>query len=366
MNSFIRLKNILFFILFFTFFKVTLAQSFDRLYEQTSKLVDEDKYQKAFDQGLALDNLGSENNNNLQISKANYLIAKAFKKQENYLQTIKYATKSFDFAETEQDLEYQIKSGELLAWAYVYIGFYDEANIILTKLSDFSANYKGDNKHFLKYKILYRQASLMRKKEEKPKQILQIYFQALDEIKQFNFKNNLYQKNENFLSLYNNIGLTYKSINIDSAFHYYEKAYQHRDINDARGIADLETNLASYYVNKNENKKAISLLNESIPTLIKSDHKFLTAESYKVLSEAYKKDGNAEKSLEYNTLYLTYKDSLNLKRNQSVNEAVEYLKKINHKENNETQNSPNFYMIFGIIAVLILALLFVLKKKKTA
>lgn len=361
----VRLKKFLFLTLFFSLIELTFAQNFDKLYEQTSVLIDQDQYQKAFDKCLELDNLGNENNDNLQISKANYLLAKTFKKQENYLQTIKYATRSNDFAQTNQNLEYQIKSGELLAWAYVYIGFYDQANAILDDLNKLLNDYNGDNKHFLNYKILYRKASLLRKQDEKPKQVLQVYFKALNEIKQFNFKNDSYEKNENFLSLYNNIGLTFKKINIDSAFHYYQKAHQFIDKNDTRGVADLEANMASFYVDKNENEKAISLLHKSIPTLIKSEHKFLTSESYKILSDAYKNEGDEVKSAEYNTLYLTYKDSLNVKRNQSVNDAIEYLKKTSHKNDAINQNTPNYFLIISIVVILVFAFILVFKKKKS-
>ena len=367
MNLLVRLKNTTFFILFLTLFSVSHAQSnqnFDKFYQQTVKLVDEEKFKNAFDQALNLENIGNQNNNNLQISKANYLLAFIFKKQENYLQTIKYATKAKEFAVLENDLEYTILSSELLSWAYVYIGFFDEANSLLIDIDSMINQYSGKEKHFLTFKKLYREASLLRRKNEKPKAILQVYFKALKEINQYNFSN-IHHKNENYLSLYNNIGRNYKDINTDSSFVYFEKATKFKDSSDERGNADLDTNIAAYFVDKNENKKAIELLNKSIPTLIKSDHKFLTAESYKVLADAYKNDGNLEKGLEYNTLYLTYKDSLNLKRNQSVNEAVEYVKKIKHVEKIEESNPPYAYIIAGLIAIISLIAIIVLKKNKS-
>lgn len=363
----LKLRYFAFLILFFNLFLFSYAQSekkFDQLYNTTSDLVDKNEYSKAFDQALNLESIGSEENDAYKIAKANYLLAKIFKKQENYLQTIKYATTSIEFAKKAENIEYEIRSSELLAWAYVYIGFYDEATITLTKIDALLAEYKGDDKHFLLFKKLYREASLLRRKEVKPKQILQVYFQALNEIKLFKFKNN-YEKNENLLSLYNNIGRTYKDVNVDSSFVYFQKAYQYKDNNDARGLADLDTNLASYYVAKNDNKKAIELLNKSIPTLIQSEHKFLTAESYKVLAEAYKNEGDTPKSTEYNTLFLTYKDSLNLKRNQSVNEAIEYVKKLDQKSDNSSQKNHIFlYISAAILLILILFFFIKLKNKK--
>lgn len=360
----LKLKNFAFFIIFFNLFLFSYAQSekkFDQLYDTTSDLIDKNEYTKAFDQALDLESIGSDENDAHKIAKANYLLAKIFKKQENYLQTIKYATTSIEFAKQAENTEYLIRSNELLAWAYVYIGFYDEATIILIKTDDLLSKYQGNDKHFLIFKKLYREASLLRRKEAKPKQILQVYFQALNEIKLFKFKNN-YEKNENLLSLYNNIGKTYKDVNVDSSIVYFQKAYQYKDNNDARGLADLDTNTASYYVAKNDNNKAIELLNKSIPTLIQSEHKFLTAESFKILAEAYKNEGNTPKSSEYNTLFLTYKDSLNLKRNQSVNEAIEYVKKLDQKSNES--NQKNHILLYVSIAILLILILFFFIKMK--
>ena len=362
----IRLKNIYLIIFILTcqnsFSQTT--QDFSKLYENTANLIDQDNYKKAFDQVLTLETIGSDNNDNTQLSQADYLLAKIYKKQENYLQTIKYATKSIDAAKKEGNIEYEIKSSELLAWGYVYIGFLDEAKEILKNIDHLLANYNGKHKHYFIYKKLYREASLMKRKEEKPKQILQVYFQALKEINQYPFKKE-YQKNENFLSLYNNIGVIYKDINVDSSFVYFQKAYQFRDNFDERGKANLDTNIASYYVSKNKNQEAIDLLSKSIPALIKSDHKFLTSESYKVLSDAYKNENNQTKSLEYNTLYLTYKDSLNLKRNQSVNEAVEYVKKLNKENHDNKENTTYIYIGLGLILLIVLVLIFKNNKRKS-
>ena len=107
------------------------------------------------------------------------------------------------------------------------------------------------------------------------------------------------------------------------------------------------------------------LLSKSIPALIKSDHKFLTSESYKVLSDAYKNENNQTKSLEYNTLYLTYKDSLNLKRNQSVNEAVEYVKKLNKENHDNKENTTYIYIGLGLILLIVLVLIFKNNKRKS-
>ena len=224
----------------------------------------------------------------------------------------------------------QIFLRDKLAQIYFNDFKFEEALVQLNALEKY---YKEESQPEKSGEILLRKSTVFYSKGEYIKSI-ETTFKAIDQFK-------ISDQDKHLAFAYLQIGSTYLFIDfLDEAASYYNLAGEKfMKLGDTLGKAICESNVALVEYEKSNYGKAISILHENLPTIIKSERKTMSSFAYQSLSDCYFKLGNYDSALFYiNQSYEIDRDleySMGLAKDYAILAQLTYL-------NNEKEKALNF------------------------
>lgn len=286
-------------------------------------LLRQGNYQKTIEILTKSASFFEDNNNQLNVAKCYSNISSAFAELNNYTKAIAYAEKALAIFEKNKLTQFQLITLPNLATQYFKNG--DTLRAI---------------KNYYKAEVL---ATTMNNKRS-------------------------------LSMIYNNLGNIYLNSDIDKSEAYLLRALKLKnELNFIDGIEITKSNLGYIYLKKNEFAKALSILNDALPS-VKGKQRVLV---YNYLTEAYQKTKKLNIALEFSEKSRLLNDSLlsvdNQKTILEIQTKYETKKKENEilkleSENLEAnyQKKQNFYLFIGALLALSLAIFSIYFLQKNA
>ncbi|MCH7399357.1 hypothetical protein MM236_15250 [Belliella sp. DSM 107340] len=218
----------------------------------------------------------------------------------------------------------KIKSYQVKAFAFVKLGFFDEAFNSLEKAEELAKNLKGDLKHHNVGRIHHIRGGLYFEMEYPADSSINSIKRAITEYEKLSDKT---LKERTLIEQYINLCGNYAEIEkYDSAIYYAHKAKAIESINKAAELY-VDMNLGSVYYKTQQFDSAIYYYQNSKDLSILIGDLVAQQHIYETLFKIYDDLDDTENYKIYNKSYLAVTDSLNKISKSGVNRASESIKK---------------------------------------
>ncbi|MBN1988580.1 MAG: tetratricopeptide repeat protein [Bacteroidales bacterium] len=340
----------------------------------------------------------------LRVSHSLFNIGMSYYRQNRIHESLEALKQSLKIAIDYNDIENQKNTLYYITSVYIHIHNYDKALEYALRLANVSISHQDKEALAITYAIIgeihskiknidmakeYMQKSLdlhysigttgsiasllnnlaiIYDSEHNYTKALEYYTNALGHYEKHNDK-------EGISAVLNNIGYVHATLkNYDKAIQTYKNSLAiSQEINDIGSIANTNNNLAQVALTIGDNNLAFKYVNNALPLARQYGDKSFLAESYEVLAKIHINRGDYKKAVEYQSLLLSYKDSLhNRERNDKVIEMqtrfeteakekeIQLLKKDNEIRQLDATRQKNFQKYLIILALLLLGLLFLI------
>lgn len=304
--------------------------------------------------------LNAKKKDPLKSAWINYLYASYYKKNEDFKETFRYAKMVNNYALNYNNQQLIVLSNEQLAWVFYNLNWFSQSEKILKTNFQIIKEIENESlKDILTFKNSYRMAGLIRAKNGKNDSVIHYYQNGLEHIK--DYKNMILS--DDLASLLDNLGYAYLEEDLDSAMIYFNKSKKFISPYNKVRNAIINTHIAEVEKKRHNNHLAKRLIEDAIPIVKDSEHKYLISYLYKNLAAVNDNLGLAEEEIKATQNFILYKDSLDIKRNLSVDLAINYIQNQTEKEKNKLFMF-SMYSIIVILVILSLMLLYQLISQK--
>jgi adenylate cyclase len=276
---------------------------------------------------------------------------------QSYDKSLEYLRKANTIYSQLSDTKGQISTLNNLAWAYFQTGNYPEAIANYQRLKDLyekqnqrtelaevlnrlaiASELQGQDQQAINYSVQSLEANqklnnqdgmtkalnnlgFLYRKTGDAKKSLQSFNQAIGiNLQKLNEKNSPDQQ----AIILNNIGVIYtNSRNYGEALSYYEEALKIRQKQVKPALtADVQNRMAANYYLSGNNEKALPILDQAIEAAQSVNAKAQLLDSYRILADIYKSEGNFTEYEKYNKLFTDTKNQLNAETNQKAQDVL--------------------------------------------
>ncbi|MCG8412389.1 MAG: tetratricopeptide repeat protein [Bacteroidales bacterium] len=295
--------------------------------------------------------LKQQNNDSVGIFISKLRLKHKYCDIDLYLNVLNEAFKALQYGEKINDTTLIIQAYNSIGVTYSYLGYHDKAltyyykNIELFSLS----------KNSLEYGLLLNNFGEVYLHTKQYQEALQYFNKSITILSKFN------RVKLDILS-YSNLGIAYSHLgNNDKAIDIFKKNIQKCfRLKESFLLADLYYNLSYCYYKKTEYNKAIEYQRLTYRISKQNNYNELLANSCKMLSNIYSKQGKLKQAYRYLTKYTNIKSDIDYFKNDFVfNAEYNYL---NHKNDQirESKKEYELLRLFVIFLILVFAVFFLI------